>query len=94
MITLRIEHKFSSYEAWKKAFDSDPMNRKKSGVKQYRIFRPADDDTFVFVDLDFENVEEAEKMSAGLKNKWTKLEGNLIFGAKITTLKAVESKAV
>lgn len=43
MITLRIEHKIANYEAWKKAFDSDPINRQQSRVKRYRIYRPEDD---------------------------------------------------
>ena len=43
MITLRIEHKIVNYDGWKKSFDSDPINRKQSGVKHYRIFRPTDE---------------------------------------------------
>ena len=72
MITLRIEHKISNYDGWKKTFDHDPINRKKSGVKHYRIFRPADDDNFVIIDLEFENMNEARATQAAYK----------IFGAK------------
>lgn len=32
MTILRIEHGVPSFEGWKKAFDSDPVNRKKMGV--------------------------------------------------------------
>ena len=46
MIILRIEHKVENYEKWKKTFDSDPINRKQSGVRRYRIFRPIDDPTY------------------------------------------------
>lgn len=42
--TLRIEHKVSTYDAWKKAFDSDPINRRRSGVKRYRIYQPVDEE--------------------------------------------------
>ena len=38
MTTFRIEHKIARYDGWKKAFDSDAINRKQSGVKRYRIY--------------------------------------------------------
>lgn len=91
MITLRIEHKISNYEGWKKTFDMDPINRKKSRVKRYRIYRPADDEHFVIIDLDFETLEEAEATQVLLKNMWPKVEGSLIFGPKISMLKVIES---
>jgi hypothetical protein len=91
MITLRIEHKISNYEGWKKAFDSDPVNRKKSGVKHYRIFRPADDEHFVIIDLEFETLAEAKATQHLLQNMWTKVEGSLIFGPKISMLNVIES---
>jgi hypothetical protein len=36
-----------------KAFDNDPIDRKKSGVKRYSFYRPADDPNYVIIDLDF-----------------------------------------
>jgi hypothetical protein len=36
MHVLRIEHPVSSYDDWKKAFDSDPIGRGKFGVVRYR----------------------------------------------------------
>jgi hypothetical protein len=35
MAILRIEHRVPSYESWKQAFDSDPVDRKGSGVRRY-----------------------------------------------------------
>ena len=43
MTILRIEHRIQNFDGWKKAFDGDPIDRKKSGVKRYRVCRPADD---------------------------------------------------
>ena len=94
MITLRIEHKISNYDGWKKTFDQDPINRKKSGVKHYRIFRPADDDNFVIIDLEFENMKEAKATQAALQNIWGKVEGSLIFGPKVSILNVVESNSI
>lgn len=91
MITLRIEHKISNYEGWKRAFDMDPINRKKSGVRRYRVFRPADDEHFVIIDLEFETLEEASATRVILQNMWTKVEGSLIFSPKISLLKVIES---
>ena len=47
MVILQIEHKVPDFEGWKKAFESDPINRKKAGVLRYQIFRPVDDPNYV-----------------------------------------------
>jgi hypothetical protein len=90
MITLRIEHKISNYDAWKNAFDSDPINRKQSGVKRYRIYRPADDDKFVIIDLDFDNLEQAQATQAALHKMFGAIEGKLIFGGQTRILSMTE----
>ena len=92
MITLRIEHKIVSYDSWKKSFDSDPINRKKSGVKHYRIFRPTDDLNFAIIDLDFDNLNDAKATLKALQNMWMKVEGTLIFSPQIKMLNVVEVK--
>lgn len=94
MVTLRIEHKISSYDGWKKTFDMDPINRKKSGVKYYRIFRPIEDENFVIIDLEFENLSEAKATQAALQNIWGRVEGSLIFGPKVSILNVMESNEV
>ena len=40
MTIVRIELTVSDFDGWKKAFDSDPVGRKKSGVRRYRVLRP------------------------------------------------------
>lgn len=92
MITLRIEHKIASYDGWKKAFESDPINRKQSGVKQYRIYRPVDDERFVIIDLDFSNLEQAQAAKSALQNIFPKIEGSLIFGVQLKVLNVAEAK--
>jgi len=91
MITLRIEHKISNYDEWKKAFDSDPINRKKSGVKRYRIYRPADDGMFVIIELDFDQPEQAQNTQIALQKMFGNIEGRLVFGARTKILNLVES---
>jgi len=90
MVTLRIEHRIANYESWKKAFDSDPLNRKQSGVKRYRIYRPADDDLFVIIDLDFDNIQQAQTTQAELHKMFGMIEGKLIFGGQTKMLNVVE----
>ena len=43
MPIVRIEHAVPSFEKWKQAFDSDPADRKGSGVRRYQILRLQDD---------------------------------------------------
>lgn len=90
MITLRIEHKVSSYDGWKKAFDSDPINRKKSGVKRYRIYRPTDDENYVMIELDFDNMEQAQSAQIALHKMFGMVEGKLVFGGQTKILTMVE----
>jgi hypothetical protein len=93
MIILRIEHAVSSFEGWKRAFDSDPINRQNSGVKHYTIYRPADDPNYVVIDLDFDNMEQAQATLTALRNMMTKVEGTLILAPKTSILNVVEEKA-
>jgi hypothetical protein len=82
MITLRIEHKIANYEGWKKAFDSDPINRKQSGVKRYRIYRPIDDPKFIIIDLDFDKLDLAQAAEKALLRIFPNIEGRIIFGVQ------------
>jgi hypothetical protein len=66
MYILRIEHPVSDYDAWKAAFDSDPISRERSGVRRYRIMRSTDDPSQVMIDLEFDSLGEAEAVKAAL----------------------------
>jgi hypothetical protein len=94
MITLRIEHKISSYTGWRKAFDNDPIDRKRSGVQRYRIYRPADDPNFVIIDLDFATLEQAEATRVALQNIFPKIEGSLIFGVQIKLMDLIDDREI
>ena len=64
---MRIEHPVADYEAWKQAFDADPVHREKSGVRRYRILRAMDDPNYVMIDLEFDTAGEAEALLASLR---------------------------
>lgn len=94
MVVLQIEHKISNFEGWKKAFDSDPINRKKSGVGRYSIYRPANDPNYVIIDLEFDKLEQAEGALAALRNLWTKVEGKIMLDPQTRIIELMESAEV
>lgn len=70
MIHLHIEHGVGNYDAWKTAFDSDPVGRQKSGVRRYRILRPVDNPSTVIIDLEFDRLDQAEALLAAMQKVW------------------------
>jgi hypothetical protein len=55
---------------WQQAFDSDPADRKGSGVTHYRISRDIDDPNFVTIDLDFSTTAGAQKLLEFMEQVW------------------------
>lgn len=92
MTILQIEHKIPNYDGWKKAFDSDPIDRKKSGVKRHRVYRPTDDPNYVVIDLEFDNLDSAQIALGALKNLWSKVEGTVMTNPKTRILDVVDFK--
>ncbi len=91
MVILQIEHKIPNYEGWKNAFESDPVNRKKSGVRCYRIYQPVNDPHYVIIDLEFSNLKEAEDTLAALRILWNKVEGKVMVNPQTRILNMVEN---
>jgi hypothetical protein len=71
MPTLRIEHTVADFDGWKQAFDSDPADRRGSGVRGYRVLRSIEDPNFVMIDLEFDSVEEAEGLLSKMRQIWS-----------------------
>ncbi|MFN2439163.1 MAG: hypothetical protein ABR503_08180 [Chitinophagaceae bacterium] len=91
MIILQIEHKVANFDGWKKVFDSDPINRKKSGVRRYGIYRRVDDPNYVVINLEFENLKNAEDTLLALRNLWGKVEGTVIRNPETRILEKIET---
>jgi hypothetical protein len=70
MPTLRIQHSVPNFEGWKRAFDSDPADRKGSGVRQYVVSRSVDDPDLVMIDLLFDSTDEARELLAKMEQIW------------------------
>ena len=90
MYILRIEHPVPDYDAWKAAFDSDPIGRERSGVRRYRIMRPTDDPSHVMLDLEFDSLGEAEAVRAALEDPTSPLE--VTHGLRVRINEVVETK--
>jgi hypothetical protein len=94
MTILQIEHNIPDFNVWKKAFDSDPINRKKSGVIRYSILQPVDDPKYIIIDLEFNNLKNAEDSLVALQKLWEKVEGKVMMNPKTRILHKIESVEV
>lgn len=80
MPILRIEHPVPDFAAWKQTFDGDPLDRKQSGVRRYRVLRSLDDPNYVMVDLEFDDASQAEAVRAALEQLWRRVQPEGLIG--------------
>jgi hypothetical protein len=92
MYILRIEHPVPDFDGWKKAFDSDPVGREKSGVRRYQILRPIDDPNYVMIDLEIDTTSQAEALLAAMRVVWGRVEGTIMMNPQARIVDAVETK--
>jgi len=71
MPVVRIEHVVPNFEMWKEVFDSDPADRKGSGVRRYQILRAQDEPNYVMIDLEFDSNDEAEAFLRTMEGIWS-----------------------
>jgi hypothetical protein len=74
MHTLKIEHAIRDFATWQAAFERDPIGRQRAGVRRYRVCRPADDPSYVIIDLDFDGAAQAEAFLQALQQVWRRPE--------------------
>lgn len=91
MHILRIEHAVPDFGAWKKAFDSDPLGRQRSGVRRYRVLRPVDDARYVMIDLEFDTLVQAEATDRALRQLWGQVEGKVMEKGRARIVEVAES---
>jgi hypothetical protein len=92
MYIVRIEHPIPDFDGWKRAFDSDPVGREKSGVRRYQILRPIDDQKYVMIDLEFDALSQAEAFLTAMRVVWGRVEGTIIMNPQARIVEAVETK--
>lgn len=59
MATLHIEHAITDLPTWLGAFERFAEARAGAGVRRTRIWQPVDDDRYLYVQLDFDDVDAA-----------------------------------
>ncbi len=91
MAIVQIEHSISSWEAWKAAFDMDPVRREASGVRRYRIVRPVDDPNYIAVDLEFDDAPRAHAFREALENMWRSPQAVAVLGGGSPRARVVET---
>jgi hypothetical protein len=92
MYVLRIEHPVPDFDGWKKAFDSDPVGRERSGVRRYRILQSVDETNDVMVDLELDTLEQAETLLIALQSLWGRVQGTIMTAPRARIVEAVETK--
>jgi len=92
MHILRIEHPVPNFDSWRKAFDSDPIGRRKMGVRRYRVCRPTDDPNYALVDLEFDSAAEAEACLSALRTLWGRVQGSVMSDPRTRILDLVEQR--
>lgn len=94
MTTLHIEHAIRDFDTWKRAFESDPAGRERSGVRRYQILRPIDDPNYVMINLDFESTTVAEAFLAAMREVWRSAAAApaLVGSPQARIVEVVESK--
>lgn len=91
MPILRIEHSVPDFGGWKHAFDSDPADRKGSGVRRYQVMRSADDPNYVLIDLEFDTLEQAEGLLTKMRRVWTGEGRNVMTNPQARIVDTVET---
>ncbi len=94
MPIVRIEHRVPDFGRWKQAFDSDPADRRGSGVRRYSILRLHDDPKCVMIDLEFETVEEAGAFLTKMKTIWNGPGKSLVQGPSGRIAEPVEVREI
>lgn len=92
MFILRIEHPVPDYQRWRTAFENDPLDRRKAGVRRYRILRAIDEPNHVLVDLEFESRPEAESMLTALRSLWGRVEGRVMTAPQARIVEVAETR--
>src|SRR5512141_94007 len=94
-VLIQLEHPVRDFDAWKAAFDRDPIQREAGGVRRYRILRPVEDPAYVAVDLEFDDRAKADAFLEALHRLWQSpiAQAALAGAPRARIVEAVESAA-
>jgi hypothetical protein len=84
MTTLHIEHPIVDFATWKASFDRFESFRVESRVRSFEIHQPIDDSGYVTVRVEFDSVDDARALLAGLQKIWTSADAEKLGLGKPT----------
>ena len=90
MTLLQIEHPIPDYNAWKLAFDKDPLNRKEAGVRRYATFHPTGDFKYIIIHLEFDTLKDALALLERLKELCGSVEGKIMMNPRTRILEMLD----
>ncbi|MGI9051762.1 MAG: hypothetical protein ACR2HQ_03790 [Ilumatobacteraceae bacterium] len=71
MTTLHLQVQINDLAAWQSAFADHAETRRRAGVRSESVRHPADDESTLVIDLDFDSRREAEAFLGFLRdNVW------------------------
>ncbi len=71
--TLHIEHPVRDFDDWKRTFDGFHAFRAEHGVRSYRVSRGVDPDSYVTIDLVFDDPDAAATFHRALQERvWSR----------------------
>jgi len=77
MATLHIEHGITDLATWLEAFRRFGPAREKAGVRAQRVHQPVGDENYILVELDFDEVGQAEAFKGFLETQvWSSPEAS------------------
>jgi hypothetical protein len=72
LVTLHIEHPITDLGTWLSAFARFEEARTNAGVRSQAIHQPVEDDKYIYIRLEFDNLEQAEAFKHFLEtNVWS-----------------------
>jgi hypothetical protein len=92
MIILHLEHTVVNFDSWKASFDNYEEFRQKSGVRRYCVSRSIDNPNFAMIDLEFDSLQDAETLLAGVQQVWERVNGTLIQNPQWQFSEVVQTK--
>jgi hypothetical protein len=93
MPVIRIQHVVPDFDRWKNAFESDPMDRKASGVTGYHIYRSVNEPNLVMIDLELASLAQSRALLERLEQLWAGPGGAVMKNAQAWIVDKVESKS-
>jgi len=84
-VTLHIEHPISDLETWLAAFARFEDARRNAGVRAQHVGVPVDDENYIYIRLEFDEVEQAEAFKQFLETRvWSSPDASPALAGKPT----------